>query len=226
MSETPFNQITFGEASPGQRLLLLLVLDTSSSMQTGGRIEALNKGISDLREYLNEDDVARITAEIAVLTFDSEVRLEQDFALPPAFSPPRLTAQGQTFMGRALIEAMDTIEQRKKYLRENGNPLLRPIMLILTDGYPEGEPPGVLEDAKAKIRDYQAKRRARVWPICIGDGIDPRQLADVTGTDAMRLNEAKWHELFVWVSDGIKSASRSTDEKAALPLAPPTWGAS
>jgi uncharacterized protein YegL len=218
-------QVSFGGEAPGQRLLLLLVLDTSSSMQTGGRIDALNKGLVELQEYLNKDDVARITAEVAVLTFDSEITLQQKFALPAAFSPPRLTAQGQTFMGRALIEAMDLIEERKKYLRENGYPLLRPIMLILTDGRPEGEPPGAVEAASAKIREYQTKRRARVWPICVGDGIDPRQLSDITGTDALRLNEAKWHELFDWIGDGVKSASRSKGPDDALPLAPPSWGA-
>ena len=224
MSEPTFEQVAFGEATPGQRLPVLLVLDTSSSMEYSGRIQAMRRGLAKLHEMLNSDDVARVTAEIAVLTFDSEIKLVHDFALPPAFAVPEFVGRGQTFMGRAIIEGLDIIEQRKKYLREAGNPYLRPIMMLLTDGNPEGEPPGVLEQATAKIRDHQAKRRLRVWPICVGEDIDPRQLSTITGTDALRLDETKWMELFIWVSSGLKSASRSTDDKG-FGLAPPSWTA-
>jgi uncharacterized protein YegL len=216
-------QVTFGDATPGQRLPCLLVLDTSGSMAQSSRIDALNKGLIALRECLDQDDVARITAEVAVLTFDSKVDLIHDFALAPDFEPPTLTAQGLTFMGRAIIEGIDLIEERKRLHREAGRPYLRPIMILLTDGHPEGEEAGVLDQAKAKVRKAVADRRFRLWPICVGEDIDPAELAEITGTDALRLNETKWGELFIWIPDGLKSASRSTSEDAPINLAPPSW---
>src|SRR5690242_14485288 len=90
--------------NPEQRCACMLLLDTSGSM-AGERIAALNNGLKKLVEDLRENKLAKARSDIAIMTFDNEVKLIQDFKTVDNFEAPTLTAQGQTFMGKALQEA-------------------------------------------------------------------------------------------------------------------------
>ena len=68
----------------------MLLLDTSGSMQ-GAKIDALNQGLRVLKSELSQDPLASQRVEIAIVTFDSEVRTVQDFVTVDSFEPPTLT---------------------------------------------------------------------------------------------------------------------------------------
>ena len=55
-----------------------------------------------------------------MVTFDSEVKVVQDFVTADQFAPPTLGAQGQTFMGSGLLKALNLVETRKAEYRANG----------------------------------------------------------------------------------------------------------
>jgi uncharacterized protein YegL len=195
----------------GPRLPCVLLLDTSGSM-AGERIEAVGEGLVRLRDHLMSDAKARTTVEIAVITFNNEVSVLNGFVPPRDFNPPALTADGQTFIGEALIEALDLIEQRRKQYKSAGTPFARPIIFLLTDGQPEGEPPEVLERAQRKVRKAQQEKIVKVWPVGVGAGVDLAALGEMTGSDAKALDEAKWKELIDWLSDALKSLSASAGD--------------
>ena len=88
----------------------VLLLDTSGSM-AGQPIAALNAGLATFRDDLMQDPVAPKRVEVAVVAFDTTVRLVQDFVTPDRFEPPLLTAQGATHMGAAINTALDMVEQ-------------------------------------------------------------------------------------------------------------------
>src|SRR5215203_4406042 len=79
------------------RCACTLILDTSGSMQ-GQAIDELNRGLQALRDDLMEDNLARRRVEIAIVEFNSKVRLVQDFVTVPNFYPPHLKASGLTEM--------------------------------------------------------------------------------------------------------------------------------
>ncbi|MBV9326652.1 MAG: VWA domain-containing protein [Chloroflexi bacterium] len=145
MTGSELEKIVQFQATPGQRLPCRLLLDTSGSM-SGDRIREVNDGIKLVHATLSDpdfDSVARDTVELAIMTFDSQITLIQDFALAKDIADlPTLTAQNQTFLGQALIEALDCTEQRKQFYRQVGSPHFRPLIFLLSDGMPEGEPPG------------------------------------------------------------------------------------
>jgi uncharacterized protein YegL len=62
----------------------------------------LNQGLRTFQEGLVKDLLASRRVEVAVVTFDSEVKVVQDFVTADQFQPPTLTAQGLTHMGSAI----------------------------------------------------------------------------------------------------------------------------
>src|SRR3954447_16806013 len=130
--------------NPDQRCPCVLVLDTSSSM-AGARIDELNAGLRVLKETLASDSIAMRRVEIAVVTFDSAVKVVQDFVTADKFGPPTLTAQSLTCMGAGIKQGLDLIEARKETYRRNGVPYYRPWLFVITDGEPQGEPAEVIE---------------------------------------------------------------------------------
>jgi len=76
--------------NPEPRCPCVLLLDTSGSMQ-GAPIEALSQGLKVFKEDLCKDGLASRRVELAVVTFDSDVKVVQDFVTADQFQPPTLT---------------------------------------------------------------------------------------------------------------------------------------
>ena len=76
------NQSTFETprvAAPGEpHLACLLLLDTSGSM-SGAPIGSLNKAINDFKEKTMMDEMAKKRVDVAIMQFDDDVSLVQDF---------------------------------------------------------------------------------------------------------------------------------------------------
>jgi len=88
--------VEFAE-NPEPRCPCVLLLDTSGSMQ-GAPIAALNEGLRTFKDHLIQCPLASRRVEVAVVTFDSEVKIVQDFVTADRFEPTTLTAQGLTRM--------------------------------------------------------------------------------------------------------------------------------
>ena len=86
--------VEFAE-NPEPRCPCVLLLDTSGSMQ-GAPIKALNEGLRTFQEDLVRDTLAVKRVEVAVVTFNNEVRVVQDFVTVDQFQPPTLVAEGLT----------------------------------------------------------------------------------------------------------------------------------
>src|ERR1043166_9738593 len=125
--------------NPEPRCPCVLLLDTSGSMK-GEAIEALNEGIRAFLLSVVKDPLASSRVEVAVVTFDNEVKVLQDFVTVDQFEPPTLAASGQTKMGSAIIKALDMIQDRKATYKANGVAYYRPWVFMITDGEPQGDP--------------------------------------------------------------------------------------
>ena len=72
-----------------QKCLCVLVLDTSYSMDDGS-IDELNAGLKRFQDELLKDKTTRDRLEVAIVTFDSDVKTIQQPALLTDFSMPTL----------------------------------------------------------------------------------------------------------------------------------------
>lgn len=212
--------VEFAE-NPEPRCPCVLLLDTSGSMR-GEPITALSQGLKALKDDLTKDPLAARRVELAVVTFDSEVKVLTDFVTVDQFNPPELAAQGQTFMGSAIHKALDLIQARKAKYRANGVAYYRPWVFMITDGEPQGEPDNVVQQASQRLKSDEANKRVAFFAVGV-ENANMARLGELVVRAPVKLIGLNFVEMFVWLSRSMEKVAQSkTDEQVALP--PPGWG--
>lgn len=207
--------VEFAE-NPEPRCACVLLLDTSGSM-SGAPIHALNEGLRTFRDEIVSDPVSVRRVEVAVVAFDSTVRVEHDFVNPDQFIPPTLSAQGLTHMGEGIRKALDLIEDRKRQYSTSGIAFYRPWVFLITDGEPQGEPDQIVRAASERIRRDEAAKRVAFFAVGV-EGVNLASLQQISVRPPLMLKGLNFKELFVWLSHSMSSVSHSRPEdQAALP---------
>lgn len=212
--------IEFAE-NPEPRCACILLLDTSGSMR-GNPIKALKDGLQTFKDALNQDTLASRRVEVAVVKFDSDVEVVQDFVTVDQFEPPTLTAQGYTYMGTAINEALDMIHVRKEQYRNNGVAYYRPWIFMITDGEPQGESDSIIEQAAQRIENEEADKHVAFFAVGV-EKANMKILKETSVRTPIKLKGLNFKDMFLWLSASMSAVSQSkVDEQVALP--PPGWG--
>ncbi len=213
--------VEFAE-NPEPRCPCVLLLDTSASM-TGTPIQALNDGLETFRDNLITDDLAKKRVEVAIISFDNQVKIVQDFITADQFENPVLTAQGQTYMGTAIHKALDMIAARKSEYRNNGISYYRPWVFLITDGEPQGESEKIVKEAGDRIQQEEDNKHVAFFAVGV-EGANMDKLGEIVQRTPLKLRGLDFREMFIWLSASMQQVSHSkVDEQVALP--PPGWGA-
>lgn len=200
-----------------RRCPVVLLQDTSTSMISN--IGQVNEGLQLLRSDLLSDRLAAQRVEIAVITF-GPVRLIQDFVTVDRWIPPRLHAEGPTPMGEALKFAVKQVKARKRAYREAGIPYYRPWIWLVTDGQPTDDLQTGLEDVQTEIR------HGGIEMFTIGTQNANFEVLRRVGhpRPPVQLDEAKYREMFVWLSQSLKPVSTSEPGSHLELTSPSAWG--
>ncbi len=221
MAEAPRleDAVEFAE-NPQPRCPCVLLLDTSGSMQ-GAPIEALNRGLQTFKDDLMRDPVAPKRVEVAIVTFDNDVTVVQDFITADRFEAPKLECQGMTHMAAGINTALDLVQARKDRYNQSGIPYYRPWVFMITDGRPQGEMPDFVDLAAQRIQEEEATKRVVFFGVGV-EGADIPILSEIVVRTPMRLRGLNFNELFVWLSRSMHAVS---DSKIGDPVAlqPPGW---
>ena len=213
--------VEFAE-NPEPRCPCVLLLDTSASM-TGTPIQALNDGLEIFKDNLITDELAKKRVEVAIISFDNQVKIVQDFITADQFENPILTAQGQTYMGTAIHKALDMIATRKSEYRNNGITYYRPWVSLVTDGEPQGESEKVIKEAGDRIKQEEDSKHVAFFAVGV-EGANMDKLGEIVQRTPLKLRGLNFREMFIWLSASMQQVSHSqVDEQVALP--PPGWGA-
>ena len=212
--------VEFAE-NPEPRCPCVLLLDISGSMQ-GEAIKALNEGLRVFKEELNRDNLAKKRVEVAIVTFNSNVDIVQDFVTADQFDPPTLSAQGLTVMGTAIHRGLDMVSSRKAQYSASGVSYYRPWVFLITDGEPQGELESLVEQAAQRIRDDEANKHVAFFAVGV-EAADMSRLSQISVRDPLKLKGLNFKELFVWLSASMQQVSQSAQMDEQLPLPPVTW---
>lgn len=193
--------------NPTPRVPVALCLDVSSSM-SGKPIDELNAGVAQFLQEMRDDDLTLYSAETAVVTFSDGANCVADFDTADHLQVEKLKADGITCMGEGLALALDRLEQRKNSYKQMGIDYYQPILVVMSDGYPNGSP-SVLQDAVERIRKMVAARRLTVIAVGIGDGADLETLKKLTGRQPVQLHQLRFREFFAWLSQSVANVSAS-----------------
>lgn len=220
--QTPFG-MDFSVAefadNPEPRCPCVLLLDNSWSMN-GRPITELNEGLTAFKEELLADSLAAKRVEIAIVSF-GPVEVVNSFQTAEHFIPPQLTAQKDTPMGMAVMKGLELLNQRKILYRENGIPFFRPWIFLITDGTPT-------DDWKAAANEIRKGEESRTFAFfAVGvEGANLDILQEISVRQPLRLRGLRFRELFQWLSNSMRSVSRSvpgTEVPLSNPTCPGGW---
>ena len=212
--------VEFAE-NPEPRCPCVLLLDTSGSMQ-GEAINALNEGLKTFKEELNRDNLAKKRVEVAIITFNSDVNIVQDFITADQFDPPTLKAQGLTVMGSAIHKGLDMVASRKAQYSANGVAYYRPWVFLITDGEPQGEPDSLIEQAAQRIKEDEDNKRVAFFAVGV-EGANITRLSQIVTRSPLKLVGLNFQEMLIWLSASMQRVSQSRMDEQ-IPLPPPGWG--
>ena len=209
--------------NPSARIAVCLCLDTSTSMQ-GEAIRELNAGIELFFDAIKNDETAKYAAEICIVTFDSSVKCLLDFSnIERVREVPKLTAEGNTFMGEGVMEALRHLEGRKLEYQDLGVDYYQPWLVLMTDGEPNGDE-HVLEQAIAKTVGLINTKKLTMFPIAIGKHANIEVLKKISpNRKPLILEGLKFREFFSWLSRSVSTTSQSIPGER-IPLPPIGWG--
>lgn len=204
-----------------QKCLCVLVLDTSYSMDDGS-IDELNAGLKRFQDELLKDKTTRDRLEVAIVTFDSDVKTIQQPALLTDFSMPTLECNGSTCMIDGISEAIDIVENRKQYYKSHGIPYYRPWIVMMTDGYPDSDQD--VDGMSSRIKDAHQHKEFVFMGVGVGDSISEDVLKQLAQSDfpPMKMQAVKFCEFFTWLSNSMSGVSNSTGTDVTIPN-PTEW---
>jgi len=193
--------------NPTARVPVYLVLDTSYSMK-GEKINELNSALAEFVHAVQEDEMAAISAEIAVVTFGGSVTQILDFSSIERQHMPVLQANGNTPMGEAVELALDQLEQTKRIYSKMGVDYFQPWLVLMTDG----EPTDSINEAVTRCRQLIMERpqKLTLFPVAIGSDAN----LDILGQFSpsllpFRANAAIFRQFFSWLAKSINTVSTS-----------------
>ena len=208
-----------------QKCLCVLVLDTSGSMNADNAIGQLNQGLQTFKSQIMNDETARDRLEIAIVSFNSEIKVELQPSLISEIEMPTLKSSGQTQLVRAIEEAQQVIKDRKDYYKSKGLTYYRPWIVVMTDGdpYPANQD---IDGIAQKIQEDADAKKYVFFMIGVGNEVHDDVLSKLTTSQfpAMRMDAVNFAEFFQWLSASatvVVNSDDLTDSNVSIPQ--PTW---
>ena len=206
------------------------ICDCSGSMQTDGKIQALNNAIKEAVPHMQKSADENPNAQVFVraLTFSDGAQWHVPEPTPiEQFRWTNLTAGGMTDMGKALVLLAQQLR-----IPPMTDRALPPVLVLISDGQPTDD---FDADLKTLMEVPWAKRAVRI-AIAIGQDADHEPLHKFIGNPEVPVLEANNAETLVnyirWASTAVlraasspASQSRSLSGGGAVPIpAPPAAG--
>lgn len=192
----------------GRPLPVILIVDISGSMNTGGKILAVNSAISEMLKTFQEEMSEYVEIQVAIITFgNKESILYQELKPVSMVQWVDLNAAGSTPMGAAFKLAQQLIED-KQIIPSRA---YAPSLVLISDGVPTDNWEDTLKELLASERAAKAARFA----LAIGDDAQQEMLQEFlhnNGQRVMKAHEAAdIHKFFRWVTMSVTTRSQSNN---------------
>jgi uncharacterized protein YegL len=206
------SQNDFAAESPQnyeQKSICCFVVDVSGSM-SGSPIGQLNQGLQEFHRDIASNSMTANRLEVAVVEFSDSVETIVQPALADTFTMPTLSTKGSTKLVDGMREAISLVDSRKSWYKQTGQPYLRPWIILITDGAPDGDQD--VNSLAQEIKDGVSKKRFVFLAIGV-QGANMEVLRQISSPDMppAALQGLNFAEFFKWVSASMAVVASSKD---------------
>jgi uncharacterized protein YegL len=203
-----------------KRTPVVLVLDTSASMEHNNRIGILNETLVEFVKMVQTSDELSDALLLCIVTFGGEAKVAAPWASVDEIHFEALEANGGTPMGDAVTLAIGELDLLRGELQQAGTPYNVPWLILMSDG----EPTDHWEEAAELVQE----RIAAVKLVPFAFGIPPSK-DDILrrfipkGFPVYSVREQDIKPLFVkWLTGSlVKVAESSPGQAGGLQLSAP-----
>ena len=187
---------------PGEpHLPFVLLLDTSSAM-SGEPINNLNKALNNFIVRVKEDERSTRCIDVAIIEFNTDVRVVQDFFPISRMEPITLTANGGTSMGAGIELAIKKLKERKLLYANLGIQLYQPWIVMITASCPTDD----ITEAAQLIKTAEAKGtygEFKFWTVG-AQGFSLEHVEKLSDTKRiLKLNKFNFDAFFDFLGNGL-----------------------
>jgi len=199
-------------------LHFIWIADSSGSMETDGKIQALNyairNAIPDMQKVADENPNAKVLVRVIKFSSGAQWHVSQPTTVAD-FEWTDLSADGVTDMGKALSMVADQLKIPPMTERA-----LPPVLVLISDGQPTDD----FESGLQALMDQPWGKKAVRIAIAIGEDADHDVLQKFIGHPELKPLQANNSESLVkyikWVSTAVLKSASSPASQAADPSSP------
>lgn len=212
------SKYTVAKAKP---LPVVLLLDTSSSMNAGGeqsKIAELDSAVRDMIKDFAHEELLETEIQVSVITFGYDgVKLALPYTNASKVEMKKLEAQGNTPMGTALRMAKDMIEDKETTLSR----AYRPLVILCSDGVPNDDWEVPMDNFIKDGRSSKCDRMAMAIGSDANEAVLKRFIEGTENPLFYAKDASSMHKFFKFVTMSVATRSHSQNPNVIMKIEPP-----
>ena len=202
-------------------LPVVLLLDTSSSMNAGGeqsKIVELDSAVRDMIKDFAHEEQLETEIQVSVITFGyNGVQLALPYTNASKVEMKKLEAQGNTPMGTALRMAKDMIEDKET----TPSRAYRPLVILCSDGAPNDDWEGPMDNFIKDGRSSKCDRMAMAIGSDANEVVLKRFIEGTENPLFYAKDASSMHKFFKFVTMSVATRSHSQNPNVIMKIEPP-----
>ncbi len=212
------SKYTVAKAKP---LPVVLLLDTSSSMNAGGEQSKISELDSAVREMIKDfahEEQLETEIQVSVITFGyNGVKLALPYTNASKVEMKKLEAQGNTPMGTALRMAKDMIEDKET----TPSRAYRPLVILCSDGAPNDDWQEPMDNFIKDGRSSKCDRMAMAIGSDANEAVLKRFIEGTENPLFYAKDASSMHKFFKFVTMSVTTRSHSQNPNVIMKIEPP-----
>lgn len=212
------SKYTVAKAKP---LPVVLLLDTSSSMNAGGeqsKIAELDSAVRDMIKDFAHEEQLETEIQVSVITFGYDgVKLALPYTNASKVEMKKLEAQGNTPMGTALRMAKDMIEDKET----TPSRAYRPLVILCSDGAPNDDWEAPMDNFIKDGRSSKCDRMAMAIGCDANEAVLKRFIEGTENPLFYAKDASSMHKFFKFVTMSVATRSHSQNPNVIMKIEPP-----
>ena len=212
------SKYTVAKAKP---LPVVLLLDTSSSMNAGGeqsKIVELDSAVRDMIKDFAHEEQLETEIQVSVITFGyNGFQLALPYTNASKVEIKKLEAQGNTPMGMALRMAKDMIEDKET----TPSRAYRPLVILCSDGAPNDDWEGPMDNFIKDGRSSKCDRMAMAIGSDANEVVLKRFIEGTENPLFYAKDASSMHKFFKFVTMSVATRSHSQNPNVIMKIEPP-----